>query len=480
MVEAHARQDGRQPAHTWLLVLTAEDATGATACRSTALARLRLAEAMLPAPPDAYANWGGALMPEIQPQPPLDAVAPANEAAAAAADRARNMRAQIRRRAVGERCSTPRSPAPTLPSRGSARSSNPRRSNPRSWFSSSGSMAPSSALSASSAREISKSDLRARLSTPPQARSARHSAAGSMGRSKRVRDVGLLDAAAVFLPMPISPTPLGTPPGAGARRVSASPTSSIGWHTKSAEASPVGPAIELLPKDYVWVSTPNAFRQRALMKSIPDFNQKFATSAAARAAAPTKQHPSDTRPLRKGDVVNALVGERKGEDGSVQAVWRSNADEVTGEVRTEVVVRYREGGSWFRAQDLERIGTGRVLPPLWAAFEQEDRKFRINVDHSVRRMKATAERTGQVTINDLIEGKMNAEHRAMIEAMQMRERTKRVPFSTEVFESPPQMKKSLAWDPSPLAWEELKMFRAVHEDDVERLQVRLLSKNSLI
>lgn len=57
----------------------------------------------------------------------------------------------------------------------------------------------------------------------------------------------------------------------------------------------------------------------------------------------------------------------------------------------------------------------------------------------------------QVTINGLIEGEISVERRAMIEATQMRKRTKLDPFSMKGFD-------------------ELRLFRAVMDDDVDRLQ----------
>lgn len=337
----------------------------------------------------SYAGWGGALMPCIQlqqsrsPHRSVDG-APVDEVASSAADRAKELRAQIRRRAArGGRGHVATPPARSSPQ------STPRGARPRTCSSS----GVTASVSVSSACEMSKSDMRAKLLS-----SASWPLTGRSYRRKTVSNLGLLDTTAVFLPMPLTLTP--TPPGTPSTRISSSPSamsSAIGWQTKSAKALPVGPAIERLPKDYAWVSTSNAYRQRArLTSSTPrDFTQKFGASSAACAAAGAKQ-AADVRPLRKGDVVYAVEGDRKGEEGIVQAVWRSNADKTTDKVRAEVVVRYPEGGSWFKDEDLERIGTGRALPPLWAAFEQQDERFRIKIHNSVKRLKATAEKNGQV------------------------------------------------------------------------------------
>jgi hypothetical protein len=153
--------------------------------------------------------------------------------------------------------------------------------------------------------------------------------------------------------------------------------------------------------------------------------------------------------LSKGDLVRVKVGERLMEEhGVVQTVWRSSIHEPGQDSRTEVVVRFSEGGGWFKEEDVERIGsTGKSPPPLWHAFPEAVR----DVAETVALKNTVNKERGDVSINDLVEGRSSDEQSAMMQVRRQREQVVQDPFSQR-------------------GLDELKLFRAVMVDDVTHLQ----------
>jgi hypothetical protein len=120
-------------------------------------------------------------------------------------------------------------------------------------------------------------------------------------------------------------------------------------------------------------------------------------------------------PLAKGDLVRVRVdGSWNEEPGMVRTVWRSTEHQPGQVPRTEVVVRFHEGGGWFKEEDVVRVGsTGKDPQPLWHAFPEAVR----DVSEALARKR----KEGGLTINDLLEGKVSEEQAAWMQIRRQRE-----------------------------------------------------------
>ena len=108
--------------------------------------------------------------------------------------------------------------------------------------------------------------------------------------------------------------------------------------------------------------------------------------------------------------------------GVVQTVWQSSTHDAGGRRRTEVVVRFHEGGGWFKEEDVHRIGSSGEDPqPLWHNFPESVR----DVSEAVARKK----QRDDLTINDILAGEVSAEQAAWRQVQRQRAATLQDPSS---------------------------------------------------
>ncbi len=294
--------------------------------------------------------WGGTLMPTLE----IQRMSPSEQTTAeAVAEFAANVRAQIRQR---------------------GQSGKGRRS---------GVLLRSSRRSFTASHTVSPrpGDLSAKLDSQwvslggtPASESMQRSAVRSHG--------GLLGpmaaTASAFLPTQLLPSPPSTPRGSARARDNSR------WAVRSSRPARVGTATH----------GPNG------------------EEASRQTAVPAQ---TSRAPLAKGDLVHVRVnGSWSEEPGVVRTVWRSTEHESGQKPRTEVVVRFHEGGGWFKEEDVVRVGsTEKELPPLWHAFPEAV----TNVSAAV----ALKKKAGGLTINDLLEGKVTEEQAAWMQVLRQRE-----------------------------------------------------------
>lgn len=157
----------------------------------------------------------------------------------------------------------------------------------------------------------------------------------------------------------------------------------------------------------------------------------------------THRNKTSGQALAKGDLVCLRMGERLSEEaGVVQTVWRRSNQEPGEKHRTEVLVRFQEGGGgWFKIEDVERIGsTGKDPQPLWHTFPEAVR--------DVSEAMVQKQQNDDLTIMDILEGKVSEEKAAWMEVRRQRELN--------------ELKLN--------GNNEMKLFRAVMLDDVGTLQ----------